>query len=279
MGEGIIVIPLSAMELEQKSSNRRISSGSKQLDEMCGGGFFRDSIIMVSGATGAGKTLMMTEFIAGCEADNSERSLLFAFEESREQLIRNAFGWGTDFERLEQEGKLKIVCKYPEAAGLEDHLVVMKEGIKDFVPSRIAVDSLSALERVSTIKGYREFVIGLTSFIKEQEIAGFFTATTPALLGGLSITAAHISTITASIILLRYVEMYGEMHRALTVLKMRGSKHDKQIREFTIDHQGMHIGNAFKNVTGILAGNPQQMGQGEIERITGLFNEEDRWKE
>jgi circadian clock protein KaiC len=271
-GEGVIVIPLSAIELKQKSSSVRVTSGNEELDAMCGGGFFRDSIILVSGATGTGKTLMVTEFIAG-GADHGERCLLFAFEESREQLFRNAEGWGIDYEQMEREGKLKVVCEYPEVMGLEDHLIEMKAIIDEFKPNRVAVDSLSALERVSSIKGFREFVIGLTSFIKHEEVAGLFTATTPTLVGGTSITEAHISTITDSIILLRYVEMYGEMKRGITVLKMRGSMHDKDIREFNIDGQGMHIGKPFRNVTGILAGHPVSVEPGEMERIGELFRE------
>lgn len=273
-GEGLIVIPLSAIELKQKSSNIRITSGNKVLDDMCGGGFFRDSIILVSGATGTGKTLTATEFMAG-GAINGEKCLLFAFEESREQLFRNATGWGIDFEKLERDGQIKVVCEYPEVAGLEDHLIHMKSVITDFKPNRVAIDSLSALERVSSIKGFREFVIGLTSFIKHQEIAGLFTSTTPSLMGGTSITEAHISTITDSIILLRYVETFGEMRRGLTVLKMRGSRHEKDIREFTIDNAGMHIGKPFRDVTGIISGYLTQSGlRNEIERIDNLFSKE-----
>jgi circadian clock protein KaiC len=272
-GEGIIVIPLSAIELKQRSSTVRITSGNPELDKICNGGFFRDSIILISGATGAGKTLMVAEFING-GAKNGERCLLFAFEESREQMIRNAIGWGVDFEQMEKDGKLKVVCEYPESAGLEDHLIAIKQKISEFKPNRLAVDSLSALERVSTIKGFREFVIGLTSFIKHKEVAGIFTATTSSLMGGTSVTEAHISTITDSIILLRYVEMYGEMQRGITVLKMRGSMHDKDIRRFTIDGDGMHIGEPFRNVTGILTGHPIYTAPSEIERIEDLFAEE-----
>ncbi len=85
-------------------------------------------------------------------------------------------------------------------------------------------------------------------------------------------TEAHISTITDSIILLRYVEMYGEMRRGLAVLKMRGSAHDKDIREVNIDHEGMHLGERFRNVVGILAGAPRGIRISEEERLDQLFS-------
>src|SRR5690606_3999226 len=230
----------------------------------------RDSVVLVSGATGTGKTLLTTEFLAG-GVNNDERCLLLAFEESREQLFRNAIGWGVNFEKMEAEGKLKVYCVYPETASLEDHLIIIKDIVADFRPHRGAVDSLSALERVGTIRSFREFVIGMTSFIKHQEITGLFTATTPTLTGGASVTESHISTLTDSIILLRYVEINGEMRRGITVLKMRGSMHNKDICEFTIDDRGLHIGKAFRNVVGILSGNPHMIATSEIERLDELF--------
>ena len=270
---GLVVIPLSAIQLRQKSSDVRISSGSADLDEMCGGGFFRDSVILVSGATGTGKTLTVTEFLRGGAA-NGERCLLLAFEESREQLFRNAIGWGVDFDRMEKDGLLRVVCDYPEMTGLEDWLINIQTIIQDFKPKRVALDSLSAMERGGSIKAFREFVIGITSFIKQQEITGLFTATTASLMGGSSITEQHISTLTDSIILLRYVEMFGEMKRGLTVLKMRGSPHEKEIREFIIDGTGMHLGRPFRNVTGILAGTPVHLSPGDVERVWTQFDAE-----
>ncbi|MBA3559109.1 MAG: circadian clock protein KaiC [Gemmatimonadaceae bacterium] len=263
---GVIVIPLSAMHLSMKSSNVRISSGNQSLDEMCGGGLFRDSVTLVSGATGTGKTLTVTQFLQG-GASNGERCLLLAFEESRDQLVRNASGWGFDFDRMERDGQLRVVCDYPDVSGLEDWLVIIQAAIRDFKPHRVALDSLSALEHVGSPKAFREFVIGLTSFVKHQEITTLFTSTTENLMGGDSITATHISTLTDSIILLRYVEMFGEMKRGLTVLKMRGSAHDKAIREFTIDKGGMRMGRPFRNVTGILAGAPVHVSPGDLERV------------
>ena len=252
-GQGVVVLPLSGVTLASGSSDVRVTSGNAGLDELCHGGFFRDSITLVSGATGTGKTLLATEFLAG-GATMGERVLLLAYEESPDQIFRNATGWGRDFAGYAEQGLLKVVALYPEVASLDDHLVEIRDVIDDFQPTRVAIDSLSALERVGSESAYREFIIGLTSYVKQERIATLLTAATPTLLGGTSITEGHISTLTDSIILLRYVEMYGAVHRGLTVLKMRGSSHDHEIREYTIDGDGMHIGQAFRSVGGILTG-------------------------
>jgi len=174
---------------------------------------------------------------------------------------------------MEAEGRLKVVCAYPEITGLEEHLIQMKRAIEEFNPSRIAVDSLSALERSSSTKSFREFVIGITSFIKQKEIVGVFTSVTPSLMGGTSVTEAHISTITDSIVLLRYVELFGEISRGIAVLKMRGSIHEKEIREYTIGNTGMEVGKPFRNITGILTGNPQYHQTPEADRLAEMFDD------
>jgi circadian clock protein KaiC len=243
-GEGIVAVPLSSLRLEQQSSMVRVTSGNPEIDEMCGGGFFRDSVTLVSGATGTGKTLLVTNFLAGGVAAG-ERALLIGYEESRGQLFRNAKGWNVDFEKLEAEGRLKVICLYPEAQGLPDHLLMIRGLVDEFKPNRIAIDSLSALERIAPDTGFREFLISLTSFIKKREIAGLCTATSKSLVGGQSASEQHISTLTDSIILLRYIQSQQFMHRGLMVLKMRGSEHAKEIRRFTIDATGMHLAEAF----------------------------------
>ena len=270
---GIVVIPLSADAGKRKASNQRITSGNKDLDAMCGGGWFKGSTILVSGATGVGKTLMAAEFING-GIENGKKCLLFAFEESREQLLRNANGWGVNYEQMEREDKLKIVCCYPETKGLESHFVTMKEEIEKFKPARVAIDSISALERISNLKGFREFLVTINILFKERAITALCTATTASLVGSKSITESNISTNTDLIIMLRYVEVYGEIKRGLAVLKMRGSSHNKDIREFNIDDRGMHLGRAFRNVIGILAGNPTSVDADELDRLNNLLTDD-----
>jgi circadian clock protein KaiC len=270
--DGINIFPLGAMRLTQRSSNARVSSGVTTLDEMCGGGFFKDSIILVTGATGTGKTLLVSKFLEDA-CKNGERAILFAYEESRAQLSRNAYSWGIDFEELERKGLLKILCAYPESAGLEDHLQIIKSEIAEFKPSRISIDSLSALARGVSNNAFRQFVIGVTGFAKQEEITGFFTNTTDHFLGSHSITESHISTITDTILMLQYVEIRGEMSRAINVFKMRGSWHDKGIREYSISAQGPEIRDSFRNFEGIISGTPTRVAIDEKTQLSRIVQD------
>lgn len=267
--EGINIFPLGAMRLTQRSSNVRVSSGVKTLDDMCGGGFFKDSIILATGATGTGKTLLVSKFLEDA-CRNEQRAMMFAYEESRAQLLRNAYSWGIDFEELEKKGLLRILCAYPESAGLEDHLQIIKTEIADFKPSRIAIDSLSALARGVSNNAFRQFVIGVTGYAKQEEITGFFTNTTDQFMGAHSITESHISTITDTILMLQYVEIRGEMSRAINVFKMRGSWHDKGIREYSISDKGPEIKDSFRNYERIISGSPSRISVDEKSELSRI---------
>ncbi len=240
-----------------------------------GDGFFKDSIILATGATGTGKTLLVSKFLENA-CKNGDRAIVFAYEESRAQLSRNAFSWGIDFEEMERKGLLKIICAYPESTGLEDHLQIIKSEIAEFKPSRIAIDSLSALARGVSNNAFRQFVIGVTGYAKQEEITGFFTNTSEQFMGSNSITDSHISTITDTILMLQYVEIRGEMSRAINVFKMRGSWHDKGIREYTISAAGPQITDSFRNYERIISGSPSRITvdeKSELSRIVQSFKD------
>jgi len=225
--------------------------------------------VLLVGQPGTGKTLLVSKFLVdGCK--NGERAILFAYEESRAQLSRNAYSWGIDFEEMEQQGLLKIICAYPESAGLEDHLQIIKTEISQFKPARMAIDSLSALDRGVSNNSFRQFVIGVTGFAKQEEITGFFTNTTEQFMGLHSITESHISTITDTILMLQYVEVRGQMSRAINVFKMRGSWHDKGIREYTISSHGPEIKDSFRNLERIISGSPTRIAVDEKSELSRI---------
>jgi circadian clock protein KaiC len=242
---GMVVVPMETVDFGYGTSDLRRSSGNQELDEMLRGGFFDRSLVLVSGPTGTGKSLMAAQFIAG-GITGGEKALLLSFEESRDQLMRNARSWGVAFEQMERAGQLRIVAEAPESASIEDHLLRMKAEIDDFRPDRVAIDSLTALQRVATVTSFREYLLGLTFHIKMNAVLGLVTSTSSeGAGGGLTMGDLHVSTISDTILLLQYIAVESEVRRGINVLKMRGSNHDKAVREFVIDDAGMHIGEPF----------------------------------
>jgi len=129
-----------------------------------------------------------------------------------------------------------------------------------------------------SLNAFRQFVISLTGYAKKEEIAGFFTNTSEEFIGSHSITDSHITTITDTILLLQYVEIRGEMARVINVFKMRGSAHDKGIREFVITKDGPEIRDSFSNFERIISGSPHRVSideRNELSRIVrGVSSDE-----
>ncbi|HLI54891.1 MAG TPA: circadian clock protein KaiC [Acidimicrobiales bacterium] len=250
-GQGIVVVPVSVASIGYGTSSGRLTSGVGRLDAMMFGGLFERSLWLVAGPTGTGKSMLAALFVAGGVA-SGQRALLHSFEESHDQLVRNAAGWGVDLAAMEAGGRLRIVAEAPEAASLEDHLQRMKTTIDEFRPDRVAIDSLTALQRIATVKSFREYILGLTFHIKLNSLLGMVTSSVKDFLGAETAGELHVSTISDVITLLHYVPVGGELRRGVQVLKMRGSDHDKAVRQFRITGQGMEIGDGFDDITHLL---------------------------
>ncbi len=252
-GQGVVVLPVGEPEQDPSTLDQRVSSGNPGIDRLAHGGFFRGSSTLVSGPIGTGKTLMSLQFAAD-GAQHGERVLLMSYEETREQLYRLGTSLGHDLRSYEDHGLLKMVSLYPEVASLEDHLVEIRSLVERYQPTRLVLDSLSALERLGSAPSYRGFVIGLTSYVKQIGLASLMTAAAPHLVGGTSVTESHISGLIDAIVVLRYVEADSALKRGILVLKMRGSSHEQQICELIIDEGRMSVGEPFTGLGGILSG-------------------------
>ncbi len=240
-GEGLVVLPVATSAMSAGRATERVPWGVPDLEPLLGGGLVRDAVVLLAGPTGTGKTLLGLEFLAAAAA-RGERGLLLGYEESPEQIGRNAVGAGRAFDRLREEGLLHVVSVYPEEMSLEDHLLEIKQVVDATGPTRLVVDSLTALERAGSAAAYREFVVGLTSFAKQRDLTVVLTASTPSLAGAASLTDDHVSTLADAVLRLRYVEAGGEVRRALTVLKARGTRHDTRVLAYEIGDDGFTVG-------------------------------------
>jgi circadian clock protein KaiC len=249
---GIEIYPRPHPKMPRKSSSKKIKTGVQGLDDMGFGGFYESSTTLISGASGTGKTLLGMQFILE-GAKRGERGLMLAFEESPEQLMRNADSFKWPWRQYVGSGIVKLISVYPEDHTPEEYIKIIKEMVEKEKPKRFVLDSLSGLERIYKPNKFREFVVGLNAYLKNYGVTSYLTNTTKSLLEIRSITETALSTLTDNIIILKYLELSGEMKRIINLLKVRGSDHDKGLREFVIGKTGTVIGESFKGVKGLLA--------------------------
>ncbi len=153
--DGMAVLPITSMGLSHAASSERVSSGVARLDTMLGGrGYFRGSTILVSGTAGAGKSSLGAHFVdAACR--RGERCLVFLFEESPQQVVRNMRSIGLDLQPWIDRGLLEYHASRPALHGLEMHLSQMYRAIERFHPDVVILDPVSSLLSVAATADVR----------------------------------------------------------------------------------------------------------------------------
>lgn len=236
---GLAVFPLDAKEAYDSTVVERYSSGVAGLDEMTHGGWLRNSIIIVRGPTGSGKTLLAGLYaLAG--AHRNERVVYYGFEETRPILLRNYREIGMGMDQFVESGNLKIICRYPEATSLEDLLVDLRLGLEELKPSLVIIDSISSIEHASSEKGFRQFMIGVAAILREHGRSALITQTI-ASTELVEHTAPYLSTIADAILTLDYSTESYELDRQMRVIKMRGSDHEQHPYRLTIEPGGLRV--------------------------------------
>ena len=238
--QGFSVLPVTSMALRHKVSSEVISTGVPDLDAMLGaGGYYRGTSVLLSGTAGMGKTSFASALVRSvCE--RGERALLFAFEESAEQIVRNMKSIGIDLRPHLDSGLLRIVAQRPFLYGLEMHLVSMHKEINQFRPGVVIVDPISNLISAGNRRSVNAMLTLLIDFLKTEGITAFLTVLTQNA-ERLEATELGISSIIDTWLLTRDIEISGERNRGLYVLKSRGMHHSNQIREFILSAEGIKL--------------------------------------
>ncbi|HZM51138.1 MAG TPA: circadian clock protein KaiC [Vicinamibacteria bacterium] len=236
---GLAVFPLDAKDRDEPRRAERYSSGFPGLDAMIHGGLLRDSICIVRGPTGSGKT-MLAGLYARAGAMRGERVVYYGFEEPKPILLRNFASIGMRMDDLEKAGNLRVICRYPEALSLEDLLVDLRLGMEQFGPSLVVMDSISSIEHASSEKGFRQFMIGMTSILRQHGRSALLTQTVTAGETG-DHTAPYLSTIADAILTLDYSVRDYQLKRTLRVIKLRGSAHETHPYRLSIGEGGLTV--------------------------------------
>jgi circadian clock protein KaiC len=207
---------------------------------LAGGGYYRGASVLISGTAGSGKTTLGARFLeAGCE--RGERGLLFAFEESPAQIVRNMRSVGIDLQHWLEAGRLRIISTRPAASGLEAHLVRTYQAIEEFAPASVVIDPLSGLVG----EGY-EIKAMLGRLIDHLKTGGITSVMTTMVSGAFEDQSGlGISSVIDSWVDLSNLEIDGERNRGINLLKSRGMGHSNQVREFLITGEGVEIRDVY----------------------------------
>jgi circadian clock protein KaiC len=265
---GMSILPLSALHLQHKVWNERVSSGIPDLDKMLEGqGYYRGTSILVTGTAGSGKTSVSAAFIdAACR--RGERCLFIDFEESRDQVARNMKSIGLNLKRWAGNGLLTHEAWRPTQFGIEMHLLRIHKLIEKHKPQCVVLDPITNLMHGSGDKEVYSMMLRLIDFLKNSGITTIFVSLT-ASGSKLESSTVGVSSLADTWILLRDIESDGERNRCIYVLKSRGMAHSNQLREFVITSKGIKLVPPYIGPGGVLTGT-SRINQEAKEKFAAL---------
>lgn len=232
--------------------NLRIPCGIPGFDELIEGGIPVGSIVLLAGNAGSGKTLFSSHLINS----NAKigKALYCGFFEKKENLISNSLKFGIDLKKFEQEGKLLISEYFPILeTGIAMLVSEIERDIREYKPSLLIIDSVSTL--AGDLKGKQEVRILLKmidSISKSLNVTVILVTELPMSLFEIGFGVEEF--MADSIIMLRYVEIEGEIRRCMAILKMRETSHDMHINEYVIGPSGMRVIGPMKDAEGLMIG-------------------------
>ncbi|MEM9691180.1 MAG: ATPase domain-containing protein [Myxococcota bacterium] len=240
---GLSVFPLDSRpktgRQPPKAAIDRFPSGVSGLDDMTHGGWLRDAIVLVRGPTGSGKTILSGMY-ACAGAARGERVFYSGFEENEGVLLRNFDRLGLPFRRHVEAGDIELVARYPEATSPEDMIIELRTVLDRHTPSLIVLDSISAIEHVTSYESFRQFVVGVSSALRQHGRSALLTQSVGAEMA-VDDHAPYLSTLADAILLLGYRLTEEDMIRYIRVLKMRGSAHSVGSRRLAIGEGGLSV--------------------------------------
>jgi len=251
---------------------QRTATGIKAFDSMIDTGLITGSANLIEGAPGTGKTTFAMQFIYNGIVEYDEPGIIITFEEFPQQFYHDALQFGWDFKKLEEQGKLKILFSDPQTALIEmDKLDgELVNTIESIGAKRVAVDSMTHFESLSTDRyELRDIETSFINALKREGVTSILLRENDSLLGQLSQAGSKIPFIVDTYILLRYVEIDSEIQKALCIMKMRGSNHQKDIRSFRIGPSGIEVEDKFSGREGILSGTAHARPQEAFMNVFG----------
>jgi circadian clock protein KaiC len=257
------------------NQEKRLATGIPGLDEMLHGGIPEGDSVLIAGPAGSGKTLFAQQFVTH-GITNGEPGVMVTFEEHPNQYQKRAEQFGLDLQQMVADDKLRIIYLRPLDLSVDETLQEIQDTVSAIKAKRVSIDSLSGFELAlapTFREDFRESLYRMVGTLTGFGVTVVMTVEVITSFTNLEFTQHLVSFLTDEIILLRYIEVDGSLKKMIAAVKMRGSQHSKELREYEITPEGLVIGSALRNYTGLITGIPQPITS-QQQAFPGLTDQE-----
>ena len=230
----------------------RVLMGVERLDEMLGGGLPRGYSLLVAGPSGSGKSILASGFLQE-GARNGETGVIAVFEQ-RANRSRSP-----TLDELVQSGRVGLVDSRAPDLSIDEIVTLLINEIRRLNATRVVIDSLSAFELAlapTFREDFRESMLRLVAALGQEGVTVLLTSELEDRYTDLRFSPYGTAFLTDAIIVQRYIEVESRLRRVMAVVKVRDSMHSDELRAYTIDADGIHIGEMLPGEEGLLGGRP-----------------------
>jgi circadian clock protein KaiC len=257
---GIDVFPrLVAAEHRQPVVRERMKSGLPEIDMLLGGGLERGTSTLLQGAAGTGKSTVATLF-AACAAEHGQHVAMFIFDESANTLQSRMSGLGYDIEEHIENGRLTLDEIDPAELSPGEFAHAIRSAVEERNAAIVVIDSLNGYLNSMPDENFLIAQLHeLLSYLGQKGVATILVAAHQGMMSSQMTGPVDASYLADAVVLIRYFEMEGEVRQAISVVKMRGSNHERTIREFRMKDGKIVVGEPLRGFRGVLSGVPEKL--------------------
>ena len=236
-------------------SRARLAMGVPRLDEMLGGGLPSGYSLLVAGPSGSGKTILATAFLAE-GVRRGEPGVIVAFEQTPSQ------SWIRTLDDLVRAGQIGLINTRSLDLSIDEIVQHLINLIHQMKATRVVIDSLSGFELAvapTFREDFRESLFRMVAVLSGLGVTVLMTSELEDRYTDLRFSPYGSAFLTDAIIVQRYIEVESRLKRVMAVVKVRGSAHSNEIRQFEITDDGIVIGDPVLDYEGLLGGRPTRM--------------------
>ena len=254
---GMIVFPqLKPDKFSRSYTPKMISSGIPELDELLHGGLEQGTITIVTGPTGVGKTTFGAQFMKE-GAGRGHRSVIYSFEEATDTILHRCEGINLPVREMVGNKMLKIDAVEALSLTPDEFAYMVRQEVETQGAQIVMVDSLSGYRLAMRGEDMTSHIHALCRYLQNMGVTTLLVNEIDSVTGDFQATGQGLSYLADNIIFLRYLEIGGQLRKAIGVLKKRLSGFEPTLREFEITRYGLKVGKPLSNLRGILNGVPE----------------------